>query len=91
MYNRQLPAEKMELFQRGLEENARREPMDATHHIDMQINGTQYRLQLLIRKSKIIPIQAIRVSRDIQNSELITRPMMLGALTEFMVEQYTRK
>lgn len=87
MYNRQLPAERMERFRRGLDKNARREPMDVSYHMDLYINGIQYRLQMLIEKTEIIPIQAIRMDKDIRNCELITRPTMLAALTELALEQ----
>ena len=90
MYNRQLPTEQMERLRQGMDTHARREPMDATYHLDLNVNGTRYQLQFLMEKNTILPLQAVRMGRDVHNCELITRPTMLGALIEILVEQHSR-
>ena len=88
MYFRKIPHRMLDAFRRNLEANARREPLDVTYYCDLNINGVQYCLRLVMQRSKIYPFQAIRLDKDIRNCELITRPIMLVALTEVLLEQY---
>ena len=89
MYIRQLPKSLNELFRRNLEKSVQREPLDTTYHLDLRVNDVFYRLHLLVANhSELVPLQAVKLNRDIQKCELITDALMLGALTELVVAQY---
>lgn len=89
MYVREIPAEQYHVFKCNLDANAYRVPMDVTYYCDLKVNDILYRLHLQMGDHrKLVPLQIVRMNRNIQKCELITDSQMLIALTELLVAQY---
>lgn len=92
MVIRQLPVKDFESFKQNLEKNVRRDPLDTAYPCDIRVNDSVYRLRLYIgQKQKLYAPQAVRLSKDPSNCELITAPLTLSALTELIYTQYRAK
>ena len=90
MFSRQVSVQQYEVFQRNLDAHVFRDPMDVTYRCDLSVNGTLYRLHLCLGGCRrLLPIQAVRMERDRGESRLITDPILLGALTELVLAQYS--
>lgn len=90
MYICEIPAGQFNVFQRNLNANAYRMPMDTTYYCDLKVNDILYRLHLhLGGHRKLVPLQIFRMDRDIEKCEIITDSQMLVSLTDLLVAQYS--